>query len=122
MIDLRFRPIEKAIAAPKGGAKKAPFEASFRRVLDDLERELGYLKATDIVIEAALELREIRNDGWPYSNARPRTPGIRLSFKSKHGVLSYECATYDHWEWNLQAIGLTLERVTTHLTHQGEAP
>ena len=108
MIDLHFRPIDKPIAPPKGGAKRSTFKAGFTRTLDDLERELKRLRARDIIVEAALDIGDIRNDGWPRSTARPRTPGIRLSFTSAHGPLSYECATYLAWEDNLRAIGLTL--------------
>ncbi|MFN7019864.1 MAG: molecular chaperone DnaJ [Phycisphaerales bacterium] len=111
MINAVFRPLEKPIPLPKGGVISCPFSCSFTTTLDDLERELFHLKAKDIVIELDLDLQDIRNDGWPRSTARPRTQGVRLSFDSKHGPLSYTCATYGHWERNLRAVGLTLDRL-----------
>jgi hypothetical protein len=108
MIDLCFRPIDKPVAPPRGGAKRAPFKVGYSSMLDDLERELKHLRAREIIVEAGFDLSDIRNDGWPRSTARTRSPGIRLSFVSSHGPLSYECATYQSWEDNMRGISLTL--------------
>lgn len=75
MIDLRFRPLQTPVARPKGGYRSSPFDLPWNRTLDHLERELGFLGAKDIVVEADLSPEKIRNDGWPYSSARPNTPG-----------------------------------------------
>lgn len=109
MIDLRFRPLQTPVSRPKGGYRSSPFDLPWNRTLDHLERELGFLGAKDIVVEADLTPEKIRNDGWPYSSARPATPGVRLSFSSKFGPLAYECATYSAMESNIRAIGRTLE-------------
>lgn len=108
MIDLRFVPLEKPIERPKGGYKRSPFGVGFSRLLDDLERELGYLTAKGITVEAGVAREDIRNDGWPRSSAKYSSPGIRLSFGSRHGPLAYECATYSSMEGNLRAISQTL--------------
>ena len=79
MIDLRFRPFDTVPAAPKGGRVRSTFSASWTKTLDDLERELEHLKAKDIVIEAETTRDQIRNDGWPYSNAR-MGPTVAISF------------------------------------------
>lgn len=110
MLQATFRPLERAVALPRH-YQRCPFAASFTHTLDTLERELGQLKARDIIVEVALDHGDIRNDGWPRSSARPRTPGIRISFQSRHGPLSYECATYKDWEQNMRGIALTLERL-----------
>lgn len=107
MIDLRFRPFESAPKAPKGGRRKSTFSASWTNTLNDLERELEHLKATDIVIEAETTRDQIRNDGWPYSNAK-MGPTVAISFTSKHGPMRYECGTFLGWQDNIRAIGLTL--------------
>lgn len=106
MIDLRFRPLE----APKPKARKrAPFKAGYKRTLDDLERELKHLQARNIVIEAGFDLNSIRNDGWPYSNAKPNHPAVAVSATTKHGPVRWPCDTYDDWQDNLRAISLALE-------------
>lgn len=107
MIDLRFRPFDTVPAAPKGGRLRSTFSASWTKTLDDLERELKHLKATDIVIEAETTRDQIRNDGWPYSNAK-MGPTVAISFTCKHGPLRYECGTFTDWQDNIRAIGLTL--------------
>lgn len=111
MLTAQFRPLSKPVARPKSGTKRCPFDASWANTLDVLERELGHLRARDIIIEADFEPHQIRNDGWPRSSQSPRTHGVRLSFESAHGPLSYECATYAHYENNIRAIALTLERL-----------
>lgn len=110
MLQATFRPIERPVALPRQYAR-CGFGAKWSTTLDTLERELGHLKAKDIIVEVALDHNDIRNDGWPRSSASPRTPGVRVSFQSKHGPLSYECATYKEWEQNMRAIALTLERL-----------
>ncbi len=107
MIDLRFRPFDVVPRAPKGGRRRATFSASWTSTLNDLERELDHLKARDIVIEAETTREQIRNDGWPYSNAK-MGPTVAISFESKHGPMRYECGTFTHWNDNIRAIGLTL--------------
>lgn len=111
MIDARFRPLETRIAQPKAGYAKSPFSGSWQNTLNTLERELNHLKAKDIVIEVDTTLSQIRNDGWPYSNAKITSPGIRLSFQSRHGPLSYTCATYTDYAANIRAVAMTLERL-----------
>lgn len=107
MMDLRFRPFETAPKPPKGGRRKSTFSASWTKTLNDLEREMEHLKARDIVIEAETTRDQIRNDGWPYSNAR-MGPTVAISFASVHGPMRYECGTFNHWQDNLRSIGLTL--------------
>jgi hypothetical protein len=41
------------------------------------------------VIELALDEGDIRLDGLPRAHARPRHPGVIVSFDSKHGPLGY---------------------------------
>lgn len=97
--------------APKGGHKRSPFRGAWSNTLTVLEREIEHLRGTDIIVQVALGLEDIRNDGWPRSNVRPRTPDVRVSFQSKIGPLLYECNTFDSWEQNIRAIALGLERL-----------
>ncbi|MDP9175649.1 MAG: hypothetical protein M3O30_17535 [Planctomycetota bacterium] len=80
----------------------------------DLERELIKLNAENpVIIEAGFRERDIRQDGMIYAGApQPTFPGIILSFRApKHGPLQFACDDCKHWEDNLRAIALTLERL-----------
>lgn len=111
MLNATFRPLESPLDAPRGGHRRAPFSASYTTTLNGLERELEHLKAQDIVVQIDVRREDIRNDGWPRSTATVKSPGVVVTFESKHGPLSYRCATYSNWEMNLRAIALTLERL-----------
>lgn len=89
--------------------KSAPFRAGYVDTLEKLEKELGKLRAKNIVVQAYFKERDIRNDGWPRSGARPTEPGVVLTFDSMHGTLSLPCDFFDSYEDNLRAIAFHLE-------------
>lgn len=95
--------------ARSSSRRRATFRIGYSDRLSLLESELNKLGAKSIVIQAQFEAKDIRNDGWPRSSARPKGPAVILSFESKHGPLSYPCDSYDAWEDNLYAIALALE-------------
>lgn len=117
MLNAQFRPVHIWPGKPKPdyARKAASFRAGYTTTLDLLEFELTKLGAKDIVIEAYFDLRDIRNDGWPKSSARPKQPGVIVSFASRKGggtgytPLSFPCDTYRAWEDNLRAIALALQ-------------
>lgn len=126
MIDARFVPIDKwpGKATAYYDRKAAPFRAAYAATLDLLEKELNQLGAKDITIQAYFERRDIRNDGWPRSSARPSQPGVIVGFdirKSKWDPekrryvdelvrsMSFPCDRFKSWEDNLRAIALALE-------------
>ena len=110
MIDARFVPCEAWPGEKTKSRKKAPFGVTYARMLDDLEREMRYLGAKDIVIQAYYRREDIRNDGWPRSSApKPSDPGVVLGFVKRNGEeISFPCDTYMTYESNLRAITLTL--------------
>lgn len=128
MIDLRFHPLTEWPAAATPAAQRKSrysFRARWDSTLELLEIELGHLKATDVIISAALRPEDIRIDGWPRSNAaEPRHPGVILSFASKHGPLRYLTDRYDGWKANVRAIALGLEALRAvdryGITERGE--
>jgi hypothetical protein len=92
--------------------RRSAFDSSYSQTLDLLGRELNRLDAKNVVLQVALEPRDIRLDGLPRADARsPKHPGVILSFGSKHGPLSYACDAFVRWECNLRGIALTLERL-----------
>jgi hypothetical protein len=108
MIRLQFRPIDQW----PGGAispRPAPFRATYGQTLRLLERELDQLHARNIVLQVALDERDIRLDGQPRARARASHPGVILAFDSKYGPLKYATAEFTTWDDNLRAIALGLE-------------
>jgi hypothetical protein len=90
--------------------KKAQFRAGYHDTINLLEFELRKLGASNVVLQVALEPRDIRMDGLPRADARPmKHPGVILAFQSRFGPLSYPCDTFETWEDNLRAIALALE-------------
>jgi len=110
MLNAIFRPVDKwpGQQTPSWKRQRSRFRASYARTLDDVEHELNAIKAKDIVIQCFLELRDIRNDGWPRSSARPKQPGVIVTFSQGKDAISMPCDTFEDWEQNLRAIALTL--------------
>lgn len=87
---------------------RSPFRGSWSNTLKTLDRELGHLKARDILVQGYFRSDDIRIDGWPRSSARPTEPGVIVTFGTPSGDLSFPCDTYQQWEDNLRAIALAL--------------
>jgi hypothetical protein len=113
MIDCRFKPINAWPSKPTPEYRRSHsrFKAGWQATLDLLERELNRLKAMDINIEGFFSPKNIRNDGWPKSSARPTQPGVILSFTTKQGRMVMPCDSFRDWEANLRAIALSLEHL-----------
>lgn len=112
-MQVQFEPLEQW---PKGHApatvhKSSPFRATYSDTLSQLDHELRQLRARAVVIQADLDPRDIRLDGLLRAHARPRSPGIVLSFEVNGESFMYPCDTYRHWQDNLRAIVLTLEKL-----------
>lgn len=112
MIDCRFVPVAEWPGKKTDSYRreKSRFDTAYTKTLDLLERELNFLGAKDILVQAFFRREDIRNDGWPKSNARPAEPGVIISFinRSKK-TISMPCDRFKDWESNLRAITLSLE-------------
>ena len=108
MIRLQFRPIDQWPGG-KINPRPAPFRTSYGRTLNLLERELDMLRARNVVLQVALDEKDIRLDGQPRARARASHPGVILAFDSKYGPLKYATAEFTTWDDNLRAIALGLE-------------
>jgi hypothetical protein len=111
-----YRPLSASFTAITPGGKRAPFQAPWESTVELLTRELRYLQATTPVIELDVDQSAIRDDGGLYASAKPVSPGVRLSFGSRHGPLAYTCGTYIGpggdaiaWKHNVRAVALSLE-------------
>lgn len=93
--------------------RRTPFSANWSKTLQLLDRELAALGASDVVFQLDMSERDIRVDGYPRANARPSSPAVILSFKSRHGWLRYQCDAFEGgaegWQDNVRAIALGLE-------------
>jgi hypothetical protein len=110
MLNAVFRPVEAwpGQQTPSHKRQRSRFKASYVTTLDDLERELNAIRAKDVVIQCYLDRDDIRNDGWPRSKARPKQPGVIVTFLQDKDVISMPCDTFLDWEQNVRAIALTL--------------
>lgn len=107
--EIRFVPLETWPGKVPAQITRAPFSAPYNRTLQLLDRELGMIQAKEVVMQAFLRPNQIRQDGWPYSDARPSRPGVILSFRSPKGALSFPCYRFNRFEDNIRAIALSLE-------------
>ena len=89
-------------------ARTSPYSAKWGSIVEMLRGELRQIGASNVIVEMDVRDADIRNDGWPRSTARPNSPGVRLTFKSRHGELCYECGMWRGWEDNIYAIARTL--------------
>lgn len=98
----------------------SPFKAKYALTLDDLDRELYALGVHQHGV-AALQVvtadGNVRRDGLLRADARIGHPGVALSFTADVGPLTFFCDRFvgrggaAHWQSNLRAIVLTLEKL-----------
>lgn len=123
-VEYQFRPISTWPGELRRNRKRATFRAIYNDTITKLQRELNHLRATRVVIEAAVNEKDIRNDGLIRSDAKPQHPGVILSFATPSGPLRFPCDTYDTLQDNLRAIALALEALRSvdryGVTRRGE--
>jgi hypothetical protein len=102
----------------------AQFRAPWLSTLDLIGRETALLGANLVVIQVDVKDGEIRRDGMLSARARVGHPGVRVSFDSRHGPLTYATDAYETWQANVRAIALALtalRAVDRHgVTRRGE--
>lgn len=108
MMDLRYVHIPRPT---KGvGVKSGQFRSKYLDTLNGLESELTKLGAKQITVQAGFKREQIRNDGWPYSSAKPEHPACSVQFVDRKGnQLAFRAIKYTRYEDNLRAIAMTLE-------------
>jgi hypothetical protein len=125
-VNVTFRPLPSWPYPPTRNRRSAwAFRAGWQSTLDLLDRELHYLRGSNVVIGAAFREQDLRLDGLPRSDARaPAHPGIELSFDSHHGRLVYATDVCARWEHNVRSIALGLEALRAvdryGITRKGE--
>lgn len=106
---LFFRPLPVWPHKPSERRRYSQFKASYAKTIKLLSDEVAHLEGEDVTIGVGLTERDIRRDGGVRANARSMVhPGVEISFKSKHGPLTYATDEFTEWEDNLRAIALSL--------------
>ena len=96
---------------PAWDRKVAPFKTTYERTKAHLERELAHLGARDVLLEADCDESQVRLDGLLRSSAKLRGPGVVITCTVNGDVYRYPCDRFKHWDDNVRAISLTLERL-----------
>lgn len=120
MPDPRFeiRPLREW-TQPKTAERRSSgvFRASWNDTVKMLLTEAGHLGAPLVVVQVDADASDIRRDGMLRARASVGFPGVKVSFESKHGPLTYATDVYSQWypaappgwQANLRAIALSLE-------------
>ncbi len=106
------RPLEKWPRPLTRNRRNSPYSVGYNRSLEDLEREVRHLGVKgDVVIQIDIPEEQISSKGLPYADARPRSPCVGVYFNCRHGPLTYYADAFTHWQANVRAIALGLQRL-----------
>ena len=89
--------------------RKSNFEVSWTKTLDDLEREIGYLEGTDLLVGVVAGEDQFRIDGSLKAGFKVRHNGAEVSFETPtRGRLVFHTDAFPSLQENLRAISLGL--------------
>lgn len=105
----------RPVTSPR--ASSGRFRADWKSTLDLLGREVEALDGGLVVLQVDVEEAELRLDGMLRAKAKVGFPGVRVSFESRHGPLTYATDAYERlynqdppgWQANIRAIALALQ-------------
>lgn len=125
MARLIARPIEAwpGQLTPDRDRELARFSAPWSDTVDLLDREVQMLGADEVVLQLAISERDCRNDGWIRADAKPKHPGVIVTFDSDAGPLRFSTDRFSGasvwkpggtqrtpgWQCNVRAVALALE-------------
>lgn len=121
-MNVTFRPLPRW-PYPEQEHRPPQFKASYSDTLDLLEREIGHLNGSEVIIGLVTDSDSIRLDGRPRADMRARHPGVEVSFEVPSGQrLVFHSDVHNQttrwvgggpsrepWKDNLRAIALGLE-------------
>lgn len=85
------------------------FKASWSDTLSVLAREIAMVGGSDVVMQLDVRESDLRKDGGVRANANVGNfPGVRISFRSVYGPLTYATDAHESWQHNVRAIALAL--------------
>ena len=110
-MNFTFRPLDQS-TWPEDGRQdyvNCRFRSAYSSTMKLLSDELWRISVNEAVIELDLSERDIRRDGLPRSDAKPKSPRVRVSFEHPEiGPLQYPCDTYNNYADNMRGIAMTL--------------
>lgn len=108
---MRFeiQPIGNWTDATTDDRRRSQFRAAWSDTLELLRTEVYYLGAELVVLQIDVTAGDLRRDGMLRANARVGFPGVRVSFNSVYGPLTYSTDRFDDWQDNIRAIALALK-------------
>jgi hypothetical protein len=121
---------DRPITDPRASSSR--FRASWDDTIRLLLSEVDQLDGSLVVVQVDADPTEIRRDGMLRARARVNFPGVKVSFDSRHGPLTYATDAYEQrwgsdmtsWQANVRAIALALEALRAvdryGVTHTGE--
>lgn len=112
MSDFQFRYMAKQTIErlnPAGVQSARRSNPNWSKAFNLLRYELRRIDARDVVIEAGYAPTQIRNDGIPYSNAKPEHHQVRISFTRNDVAMSFFQGGFNALEYNVWLIAMTLE-------------
>ena len=109
----RFAALTQWLGKPTPAYQRitAPFKSTYERTKKDLERELAHLGARDVLLEADCDESQVRLDGQLRASAKLRGPGVIITCSVGGDIYRFPCDRFKHWDDNVRAIALTLERM-----------
>lgn len=108
MIPYTVRPLTPWIGPRTKRPRRAAFRSTWTSTHGLLSDEIHRLAGSMLVIQLDVDERWIRNDGMLYAKASPQSPAVKVSFRSRHGDLTYATDAYDDWQDNVRGIALSL--------------
>lgn len=129
----QIRPLglwDRPTTDPRAGSGR--FRASWDDTINLLVTEVEHLDGDLIVVQVDADPSDLRRDGMLRARAQVRFPGVKVSFQSKHGPLTYATDAYEQrwsgdmpgWQANVRAIALSLQALRAvdryGVTHTGE--
>ncbi len=104
-----IRPLRAWLESVTVDRRRGTFRAPWSATLKLLQRETELLGAGLVVIQLDVTEASIRRDGMLYARTRLDFPGVRVSFTSDYGPLTYSTDRFDAWQTNVRAIALSLQ-------------
>lgn len=116
-VRLKIRPMERWDGPEVVRSSSARFRVKWTAIRDHLLNECDMLGAALVTVQLVIDPKGLRQDGALRANAKVLHPGVKVSFESNHGPLTYATDAYERqwpgdlpgWQANLRAIGLGLE-------------
>lgn len=97
---------DRPVTNPRASSSR--FRASWDDTLRLLLSEVDQLDGSLVVIQVDADSSDLRRDGMLRARAQVGFPGVKVSFESRFGPLTYATDAYEGWQANVRAIALGL--------------